>query len=687
MHCVASVQYATPCVPVSYFARLNKIKAKKTMVRKKNDYSDTLRAFLGYLDGCTYQRDHVFTEERLSRIVPEEIVRFFNSKAYGCPHPTQNDRPTKGRSSALYYYKKAISQCLPNKHIPWNDLARTGNPTRSIAVNEMIKRVIKFETRGQGAPSKARRPLREAEFRELLARCREFNDDIYSKYMVPALLCFQFHMIGRVDDCCQWQRQNFSINPVHPHKSAQGRLAWSKNVNEEQNAPWQHLFGSMDWVFCVLLSVGIWLEVFLGNVFGAAQRVHVFGFSDDPEPETAGNKTKDKVYRVLSKILGLMGVEAVLTDDGPVGSHSVRKLSSTYVRSNGVTKDDKEYRGRWKRKRVSDDYDDIQLDSVDANVAKVLCIGGVCHYKVVDPACTDAFITGNVTPNIALVYGEELAILLGRAILWFCYTENADYLPAAMLERIRSAYEDQRTLPDGQNPVKKVEQVVSGHNAQVFMESMGEDEASDMQGTATNDNNNAQGHTARRNIYQQQNGAILHAILAQGQQQQQAINGLNERIDGMTSQLRSHSTILTRVANRIDSNPVNMLRRAANRQQQQAQAGTVSPEDRQASVHSTATLAPNVRSIEMLWHEWMHGIGSRKAAKDFTPVERGKCKSKFCRRKIVWDLMCKHLRAGRLATDVIADIYASYPTLSVTGIINAMRKDRDNNTLPVRLRL
>ena len=93
------------------------------MVRKKNDYYDTLRAFLGYIDGVKYGRGHVFSNERLSRVVPEEIVQFFNFKAYGDPNPSSDARPTHGRSSALYYYKKAISQCLPNKHIPWNDLA------------------------------------------------------------------------------------------------------------------------------------------------------------------------------------------------------------------------------------------------------------------------------------------------------------------------------------------------------------------------------------------------------------------------------------------------------------------------------------------------------------------------------------------------------------------------------------
>lgn len=40
-------------------------------------------------------------------------------------------------------------------------------------------------------------------------------------------------------------------------------------------------------------------------------------------------------------------------------------------------------RGRWKsRRRVSDDYDDIELPYIDAKVAGLLCISGPCKYKV-----------------------------------------------------------------------------------------------------------------------------------------------------------------------------------------------------------------------------------------------------------------------------------------------------------------
>jgi hypothetical protein len=57
------------------------------------------------------------------------------------------------------YSKKALSLFMPYKNAPWAN--GRGNPTRSEEpVNSMIKEVKKFDVRGQGAPSNAKRPLK-----------------------------------------------------------------------------------------------------------------------------------------------------------------------------------------------------------------------------------------------------------------------------------------------------------------------------------------------------------------------------------------------------------------------------------------------------------------------------------------------------------------------------------------------
>ena len=99
---------------------------------------------MSYRDDEEYERDHEFTPEELNEIQPEEIEKWMCVKVYGIPEPGPDDNPynpTLGRASSLEYYKKALSYYMPNKLFGWNAISKKGKPTRSIPVNELIKRV------------------------------------------------------------------------------------------------------------------------------------------------------------------------------------------------------------------------------------------------------------------------------------------------------------------------------------------------------------------------------------------------------------------------------------------------------------------------------------------------------------------------------------------------------------------
>ena len=341
---------------------------------------------MSYNDRLEYDDDFVFTNEHLAEVTAGDVVAWFNHRAYGVDVSSENDRPVHARANTLYYWKKALSSFFPNRNMTWDELTKRGNPTRSQELNDMIRKVKKFEVRGQGVESKARRPLKEAEFRRIIQELRRVDNDIIANYGIPALLAFQFHMLGRVDDSSKWMKKNVGVHDAYPKKAGKARLAWSKNVNDERDAPWQHLFGCMDPIFCVFIHVGLWLEIFHGIVPEARDRPFVFAFTDDMDDiEKAAAQVKAKVYSVVRPLLDVIGLDI----DGLLGSHSIRKYASTWVRSNGISKDDKDHRGRWKNStRISDGYGDVQLDFVGAKVAAVLCPGGVCNYAVKDPACT-----------------------------------------------------------------------------------------------------------------------------------------------------------------------------------------------------------------------------------------------------------------------------------------------------------
>ena len=99
-----------------------------------------------------------------------------------------------------------------------------------------------------------------------------------------------------------------------------------------------------------------------------------------------------------------------------------------------------------------------------------------------------------------------------------------------------------------------------------------------------------------------------------------------------------------------------------------------------------ATLMPTPRSLHDLWKEFQHGVGGRKAARLFSYTERGRNKHRYCRRKVIWDLIGGLVRQGHTADAGIDRIYAIYGgQTSVTNIINGIKRDKKNGTLSPNL--
>jgi hypothetical protein len=89
--------------------------------------------------------DPSFSNEQLTTIPPDDICRYFNKKAFGVDHPTDDAKPTSPRSNTLKSSKKMLSSFMLHSNVAWGNIHQEGNPTRSIQVNNVIKRVMKFE--------------------------------------------------------------------------------------------------------------------------------------------------------------------------------------------------------------------------------------------------------------------------------------------------------------------------------------------------------------------------------------------------------------------------------------------------------------------------------------------------------------------------------------------------------------
>lgn len=112
-------------------------------------YKGTLDSLMSFVHGRAYGQGKTYTKGELRALTPKDVVRWMNLKAFGITDPPADANPTLARSNSLAYWKKAISFFMPNRLIVWVSGRNEGNPTRSVEVNSLIKRVKKrkFESK------------------------------------------------------------------------------------------------------------------------------------------------------------------------------------------------------------------------------------------------------------------------------------------------------------------------------------------------------------------------------------------------------------------------------------------------------------------------------------------------------------------------------------------------------------
>jgi Pre-mRNA cleavage and polyadenylation specificity factor len=648
----------------------------------KNNYKPTLVKLMSYLDGVEYSNDDEFSQDQLGQLTADGVIKWFNVLVLGVESPTfGHDIRPQVRSSTIEYYKKALSHYMPNRLMTWNELSKVGNPTRSRQLNDLIKYVKKKEARKMGAPSKARRSITSTEYREVIKILKSSDDgDIVKKYGMPALMNFQFHMISRIDDSTQAFFDNLLAHDNFDFL-LKVRLNWSKNVHEERDAPFQAVIPAMDQMYCTHLALALWLEIFLTQVPTAGLTPYMFGFTDNIMIPKGGEHAKDLVQSIFnSEIFN----RQEFVDTGPLGSHSVRKFASSHVRKCGISRDEKDIRGRWKsRRHVSDIYDDVELPFIDAKVAGMLCIGGPCKYAIKEGSgINDAFILQNVMTKTRTRVGDTVAKVLGKALLWYIMDPSSDGdIPDFLSLRVKNAYQYIQLLPENVNPIKKIPVVITGHEGEVYIDEIPENfneregrlEPEFVDRTNMVQQARIQGDFLDRPIQSQ-----LLALHSQLMAVRRATDTLNEAVHQVKCEQCRHYQTLNTNLQRIALQPA--------RRQIAAEENnlTMEQENQQAAV---AALSPNVKCLYELWHEYQHGIGGRKAARLFTAQERGRVKHKYTRRKVVWDCVDQLVRSGITANAAIDRIYAVYGQSSpVTVIINKLRKDRNENNLHVSLR-
>lgn len=618
---------------------------------------DLMNFFHGGMD---YPSNQKFTREELLELGPLDIKRWLLNKAYGDPDVILNDDsdPPQIRSSTLEFAKKSISFFMPNRLLQWAN--GVGNPTKSSAVNILLRDVKVLEVRGLGVADRSMRAINEREFRMTIELFRAQNDWTISwKYSTMAL--WQYHLIGRIDDVVHFKTEDLKGHARFSF-AMQTKVRWSKNVLEERSCPDQIFLGSMDPIYCILANMGLYLESFLCTY---PQSRYLFISHD----ANSGPKNLIQTYRSRLDTVVLKTPEFKALSPAAsrgVGTHSYRKYPSQYAIDKGASPDDVEIRGRWKKRgrRIVFRYIDPGQLYTDAKVESLLCVGGPVKYQLRQGIqITDEWLFQNVVPHIHRRYPNDpnLCKMFALAVL-FAVLDETIGAPNNIRQRVTAAY---ATLGlDENRPVIKVPLHVYRIEDRLMIDEI------------------VQGN----NLVPRVDGA-LPVNVATGIVPHQALLVKMDRLERICADQYRQLHALIEQSERNILNHFNTMNNNIRRfggtieGALVIQRGTGRVRHDNEHENEPQLLSHNPRTLIELWREWKHGIDGRKPAEQFTTAERnsriGGTKQKWYRRSVVWKCMDRLVRGGdtpQVAANKIRRAYGF--SLSVTQIINRMIHDK-----------
>ena len=229
-------EYLPPVAP-----SISKKKKRKVPSTKERHHSN-MRRFLDSKEERAknkqnvYTKDATWSDEFIYALKPEHVVAYMKLRAYGdSKADVETMRPTFCRHKTLQQIKSGISFFHPEKTAEWSVRRGVGNPTRSVVVRELLKKVQQAEVAGNGAKSQERGPFVEEEFEQII-RLFEANVDIEIRIFTSAIFRMQYNMGGRIDDVSKQRIKNIIPNKDISHQdlSIITKLPWSKNVRTKQ---------------------------------------------------------------------------------------------------------------------------------------------------------------------------------------------------------------------------------------------------------------------------------------------------------------------------------------------------------------------------------------------------------------------------------------------------------------------
>ncbi|KAL7483891.1 hypothetical protein ACHAW6_009531 [Cyclotella cf. meneghiniana] len=109
-------------------------------------YHAILTSFMSHFHqkSTPYPPDHVFADQDLLAVTPNQVCAYLNAKAFGKSSPGAHDRLISNWAG-IEFVRKAIGHCMPHRDLDWDVDSKTGNPVRSSQVRCLMERIRSLE--------------------------------------------------------------------------------------------------------------------------------------------------------------------------------------------------------------------------------------------------------------------------------------------------------------------------------------------------------------------------------------------------------------------------------------------------------------------------------------------------------------------------------------------------------------
>ena len=273
-------------------------------------------------------------------------------------------------------------------------------------------------------------------------------------------------------------------------------------------------------------------------------------------------------------------------------------------------------------------------------------------------------------------YEREVCIVLGTALLFYIFTpEGKTIAPSFLLNSIHENYNRLHNKELNTNPVERIALMAHGCDGEVFLDEIIE-ESRDPQDPQPGNRvlRNDEAHSHITGMSERSAADRLRGMQSQLSSLKASVLSLEEKMLANDAIVDRKLTSIQRGVQRLNDSPGRRIRAS----------GTAVHVGRDDRLETDLSRLP--KTLYDLWDEYTVGLEGHKPAKLYTSTERGRCKYKYTRRKVVWSKVEELVLGGHTAhaaIDMILDHYGKEK--SVTQVINLMRKDRVNKSYPQHL--